>query len=162
MQNLSQRAWRNQGRYEGDWGVHGKILTSGPPQDGRTLTPPHNPTPHTQYQYYMPNFSRRIWRTKAGMRVIGVSMERYWPQGHHTMDGPTPQPPTTTATGQHICSPQGLTAGGRRPPCCECWEKNLLSLEQHPYFIIYHSYIAKKVTKEVYIYLLSGRPSLSQ
>ena len=44
----------------------------------------------------MQNLSRRIWRTKAGTRVIGVSIERSWHQGHHTMDGPPSPHPTPT------------------------------------------------------------------
>ena len=53
----------NQGRYKGDWGVYGKVLTSGSPQN--VWTPPH--TPHMQN---LQNLSRWIWRTN-GARGIG-------------------------------------------------------------------------------------------
>ena len=49
----------------------------------------------------MQNLSRRRRGTKAGTRVIGVSMERSWPQGYHRMGGlhptPTPHPQHTQA-----------------------------------------------------------------
>ena len=46
---LVQMNLENQGRRKGDWGVYGKVLTSGSPHDRQTLphpTPPH-PIPHT-------------------------------------------------------------------------------------------------------------------
>ena len=90
-QNLSRRAWRNQG-YEGDWGVYRKVFTSGKPQNGLT-PPPHHPTPQPQthkINILCKTCPQESGETKAGTRVIMVSMERSWPQGHHTMDGPHP------------------------------------------------------------------------
>ena len=50
MQNLSWRAWRNQGRYKGDWGVYGKVLTSGSQHNGRTnLTTTNHHSDWTTY-----------------------------------------------------------------------------------------------------------------
>ena len=48
MENLSRKAWRNRGRYEGDLGVNGKVLTSGSPQDRWAPPHPTHPTPQTQ------------------------------------------------------------------------------------------------------------------
>ena len=71
-------------------------------EDHKMDGPHPTPTPHKQNQCFIQNLSQRIWRTKAGTRVIGVSMERSWPQSHHTIDGPlslnhhptpTPLPP---------------------------------------------------------------------
>ena len=69
------------------------------PQGQHKMDGPHpTHTPHKQNQCFMQNLSRRIWRTKAGTRVIGVSIERSWHQGHHTMDGPPPHPTPPTPT----------------------------------------------------------------
>ena len=108
----ASRAWRNQGRYEGDWGVYGKVLTSGSPHNGRT-----NPTitnHHSNWPTHVLPAGVSCRRPKAALLrvnikckncpgdsgeprqvwgVIGVSLERSWHQGHHTMDGP-PLTPT--------------------------------------------------------------------
>ena len=76
---LDPKNLENQGRYEGDWGVYGKVLTSGSPQDRKTSPHPY-PTPTPSQKHKIIVIGKTCFEepgeTKAGTRVIGVYMER--------------------------------------------------------------------------------------
>ena len=88
--NMFRRIWRTKARYEGDWGVYGKVLTSGSPHNVRIPSQHPHPTPPQKCKITVicKTCPEEPGETKAGTRVIVVSMERSWPQGHHKMDGP--------------------------------------------------------------------------
>ena len=96
MQNLFRWYWRTKAGTR----VIGVSIERSRPQGHHTMDEPHpltTPTPKTQNHCYMQNLSRRVWRNQGRCEGDKVSMERSWPQGHHTMDGPTTNPSTPHA-----------------------------------------------------------------